>query len=204
MDADTLKLLYALKESQNAEWEITPAEIVAFLSSNQKSLSALADASMPEKIGLLKSITDAVMADKALDEARLAELTGMDAGQARQLSLLYTYKNGDTAGWRLSTEQFIGFLSDEVLNDSEMSDRIGADDRKKLTGASAVVKAVLSGKPYTSQVYCRQTAFAVTETGSIDRTRRLQYNAGGGRCLLSFRVIQSNPPKYHVDISKDI
>lgn len=151
MDADTMKLLYTLKDSQNAAWEITPAEIVAFLNDNQKTLSALADAAMLEKIGLLKNITDAVSADEKLDEARLAELTGMEAGQAQQLSLLYTYKKGDTAGWKLSTEQFIRFLSDEVLNDPEMSDRISTDDRKKLTSASAVIGAVLSGKQYSGR-----------------------------------------------------
>ncbi len=151
MDADTMKLLYTLKDSQNAAWKIAPAEIVAFLSSNQKNLSAAADEEMLEKIGLLKNIIDAVKADEALDDARLAELTGMKADQAQQLSLLYTYKKGDTADWKLSTEQFIAFLSDEVLNDPEMSDRISTDDRKKLTGASAVIEAVLSGTKYTSK-----------------------------------------------------
>ena len=151
MDADTMKLLYALKESRNAAWRVTPADMIAFLSSSKETLSSMADAETMEQIDLLKRITDAAAADEALDEKRLAELTGMKEDQAEQLFLLYTYQNSGTAGWKLSAEQFIGFLTGEVLGDPEISGRFGADDRKKLTGTSAVIRGVISGKQYTSK-----------------------------------------------------
>ena len=151
MDAAAMKLLYALKDSQNAAWKASPETVVSFLNEHQDDLSAMADAEMLSKIGLLQNIIDAVIADEKLDEARLAELTDTEADKAAQLFLLYTYKQSDTAGWKLSAEQFVGFLAKDVLTDPDMTDRFGEDERKQLTSTADIISAVLSGKAYTSK-----------------------------------------------------
>ncbi|MBP5362351.1 MAG: MMPL family transporter [Ruminococcus sp.] len=151
MDSDTMKLLYTLKESKNSKWVLSLENIISFMSKNKKDLSSMANSEVLSKIDLLKKISDSAIAEEKLDENRLVELTGIKADKAQQLSLLYTYKKGDTDSWKLSTAEFITFLSNDVLSDPGMSDRFESADLQKLQNANIIINAVLSDKEYTSK-----------------------------------------------------
>ncbi|MBQ4486979.1 MAG: MMPL family transporter [Oscillospiraceae bacterium] len=159
MDADTMKLLYVLKEQRKAgtsedgekeENKISLSELAEFLSSSKDKLEGMADEDMLSKVDTLKDIMDAARAEEKLSERRLSEITGIDAGNARKLFFLYTYKKGDTSGWQLSPKRFVDFLADNVLSDEELSKNISESDSSRLTSASKIMDAVISGKPCTS------------------------------------------------------
>ena len=75
---------------------------------------------------------------------------GMDAGQVRQLYLLYTSRHGDTSGWTLSVQQFVDFLCQEVLPDARFADQLSGVDTSQLQSARTVIDAVASGRSYTA------------------------------------------------------
>lgn len=173
LDTDTMKLLFTLKDSKTAAWKLTLKDLVGFLNDHAKALSGLADADMLDQIGVLKTISDAALAEEQLDGKRLSELMSMEEETAQKLFLLYTYKRGKTDSWRLSAEQFMRFLAEDVLADREMSKQIPADQHNSLTSAAKIVQAVVSGKTYTSDEMAK--LFAGMSDEMDDGTMALLY-----------------------------
>ena len=155
MDSDTMKILYTLGASENSDRKMSLQSLVEFLSTNKDTLSGMADEEMLSKIDMLKNIMDSAKRNEKLGKIRLAELTSTDESTAQQLLMLYTYKKGDTAGWKLSAEKFIHFIESDILNDMEFQDKFSEDDKKKLTAFSDIINAIISEKEYTSEEMAR-------------------------------------------------
>ncbi|MCR5168087.1 MAG: MMPL family transporter, partial [Oscillospiraceae bacterium] len=151
MDSGTMKMLYTLRESDSVEWKVSLYSLVDFLSTNKDNLSGMADEEMLSNIDMLKNIMDSAKRNEKLGKKRLAELTSTDESTAQQLLMLYTYKNGDTANWKLSAEKFLHFIESDILNDMNMQDKFSEDDKKKLTAFSDIITAIISEKEYTSE-----------------------------------------------------
>jgi len=150
MDSASMKQLYALRDSKDADWKMSTGALVDFLISNKKELSGTADKEMLDKIDMLKAIMESAEAGDKLDAKALSELTGTEEDKAQQLLLLYTYKNGDTDDWKLSVREFVDFLVSDVLGNKNFKGRFSSSEAEKLTGLSALVDAVISGKEYDS------------------------------------------------------
>lgn len=150
MDSASMKQLYALRDSKDADWKMSLESLVDFLLKNKKELSGTADKEMLDRIDMLKDIMESAKAGEELDAAALSELTGMEEEKAQQLLLLYTYKNGDTADWKLSVKEFLDFLVSDVLGNKDFRGRFSSSEADKLRSVSSVVDAVISGRKYDS------------------------------------------------------
>lgn len=150
MDAASMKQLYALKDSKTADWKMSLQTLVNFLSASKKELAGMADAEMLDRIDMLRAIMESAAAGEKLDAKALSELTCMEETKAEQFLLLYTYKKGDTADWKLSVKEFIDFIKSDVLSNKDYQNRFDADQSKKLKSVSSVVDAVISGREYDS------------------------------------------------------
>ena len=147
MDEDTVRLLFVAYHTLNGDlltgdWNVSMQTLVNFLAEH----SALLDDAQAQQITMLSRIINGSVDGTSYSAAELADLLGMDAGQVRQLYLLYTSRHGDTSGWTLSVQQFVDFLCQEVLPDA----RFAGVDTSQLQSARTVIDAVASGRSYTA------------------------------------------------------
>ena len=151
MDEDTVRLLFVAYHTLNGDlltgdWNISMQTLVNFLAEH----SALLDDTQTQQITMLSRIINGSVDGTSYSVAELADLLGMDAGQVRQLYLLYTSRHGDTSGWTLSVQQFVDFLCQEVLPDARFADQLSGVDTSQLQSARTVIDAVASGRSYTA------------------------------------------------------
>ena len=151
MDEDTVRLLFVAYHTLNGDlltgdWNVSMQTLVNFLAEH----SALLDDAQAQQITMLSRIINGSVDGTSYSAAELADLLGMDAGQVRQLYLLYTSRHGDTSGWTLSVQQFVDFLCQEVLPDARFADQLSGVDTSQLQSARTVIDAVASGRSYTA------------------------------------------------------
>lgn len=151
MDEDTVRLLFVAYHTLNGDlltgdWNVSMQTLVNFLAEH----SALLDDTQAQQITMLSRIINGSVDGTSYSAAELADLLGMDAGQVRQLYLLYTSRHGDTSGWTLSVQQFVDFLCQEVLPDARFADQLSGVDTSQLQSARTVIDAVASGRSYTA------------------------------------------------------
>ena len=151
MDEDTVRLLFVAYHTINADlltggWELSMQELANFLADH----SDLLDAAQAQQITTLSRIINGSVNGTNYAAPELAALLGMDAGQIRQLYLLYTSRHGDTSGWTLSVQQFVDFLCREVLPDARFASQLSGVDTSQLQSARTVIDAVASGRSYTA------------------------------------------------------
>ena len=127
-------------------WELSMQELANFLADH----SDLLDAAQAQQITTLSRIINGSANGTSYAAPELAALLGMDAGQIRQLYLLYTSRHGDTSGWTLSVQQFVDFLCQEVLPDARFASQLSGVDTSQLQSARTVIDAVASGRSYTA------------------------------------------------------
>ena len=151
MDEDTVRLLFVAYHTLNGDlltgdWNVSMQTLVNFLAEH----SALLDDAQAQQITMLSRIINGSVDGTSYSAAELADLLGMDAGQVRQLYLLYTSRHGDTSGWTLSVQQFVDFLCQEVLPDARFASQLSGVDTSQLQSARTVIDAVASGRSYTA------------------------------------------------------
>ena len=151
MDEDTVRLLFVAYHTLNGDlltgdWNVSMQTLVNFLAEH----SALLDDAQAQQITMLSRIINGSVDGTSYSAAELADLLGMDAGQVRQLYLLYTSRHGDTSGWTLSVQQFVDFLCQEVLPDARFAGQLSGVDTSQLQSARTVIDAVASGRSYTA------------------------------------------------------
>ena len=151
MDEDTVRLLFVAYHTLNGDlltgdWNVSMQTLVNFLAEH----SALLDDAQAQQITMLSRIINGSVDGTSYSAAELSDLLGMDAGQVRQLYLLYTSRHGDTSGWTLSVQQFVDFLCQEVLPDARFADQLSGVDTSQLQSARTVIDAVASGRSYTA------------------------------------------------------
>ena len=151
MDEDTVRLLFVAYHTLNGDlltgdWNVSMQTLVNFLAEH----SALLDDTQAQQITMLSRIINGSVDGTSYSAAELSDLLGMDAGQVRQLYLLYTSRHGDTSGWTLSVQQFVDFLCQEVLPDARFASQLSGVDTSQLQSARTVIDAVASGRSYTA------------------------------------------------------
>ncbi|MFR6425515.1 MAG: hypothetical protein ACLUNO_08180 [Oscillospiraceae bacterium] len=110
MDEETVRLLFVAYHAANVDlitggWDVSMRDLANFLADH----SALLDSAQAQQITTLSWIINGSVYGTSYSAPELATLLGMDAGQMRQLYLLYISRHGDTSGWTLSVQQFVDF-----------------------------------------------------------------------------------------------
>jgi len=151
MDEETVRLLFVAYHAANVDlitggWDVSMQDLANFLSDH----SALLDSAQAQQITTLSWIINGSVYGTSYSAPELATLLGMDAGQMRQLYLLYISRHGDTSGWTLSVQQFVDFLCQEVLPDARFASQLSGVDTSQLQSARTVIDAVASGRSYTA------------------------------------------------------
>ncbi len=139
MDAEKLKLVYALYDSRHVHTELalSPKTVVNFLVEkvipNPEYASRLGTDKIA-KIQVVSGLMNAAIAGTQYDYQALYRALSPLSGKldANQLFLVYLYHGSlydYDDNWTLTIEQFVAFLNEKVLPDSRFAERI--DDEKR-------------------------------------------------------------------------
>jgi len=151
MDAGQMKILYTVYAAQRGAaegWKLSLREVVATMAESADDFSGFINAEQLAQLQTARRIMDGAAAGTRYTPKEMADLTGMDTAQARQLYLLYIGQHGDTSGWALSVWNFLQFIGSDILPNDAFSGRFDAKTRMQLQAANNIAAAVLSEKVY--------------------------------------------------------
>ena len=151
MDAASMSTLYALKSGADApDRSVALIDMVDFLLSDIAP-DAQFGATFTDKnvadMTRLSRIMHAALEGRQLSYAELTEITGSDASDMKLLFTLKEAKSNPDFG-RMSVEEFITFLTERILPDAKMYEKITDQRRKDLNSLSLLVNAVMSDREY--------------------------------------------------------
>lgn len=159
LDAGTLSLIYAYSDltADPSLHTISLRKLVTYMLEDD-TISASIPADQKKQLARLKKIMDASASGKKLSAKKMGSILGMKSSDVNRIYLLHQYKKGRTGSWKLTPQQFINFLVDQVLTDSSMKSRIGGK-ASDLKFAKRLINSVVSGRQFT----CGQLADFLAE-----------------------------------------
>lgn len=145
LDAEKLKLVYALYDSRHVTTELmlSPKAVLDFLVEsvlpNEQYASRLSEDSRV-KISTVHGLMRAAIAGTQYDYSALYRALSplSDKLDRNQIFLVYLYHGSlydYDENWALSIEQFVAFLNDSILPDSRFDGRIDEETREKIVDA---------------------------------------------------------------------
>ena len=143
---EKLKQVYQVYQTSVMVKQLSPADFVNFLIDNADDPRISLDEAAKAKLQLVQKV---ITNQKTLyTSAGLANAFSLDAKQLNLVFALYDYRHvsGDPM---LSVEQVINFLTDEVFNDAEYSNRLDDEKKNKVRVISGLMQAARMGVPYT-------------------------------------------------------
>jgi predicted RND superfamily exporter protein len=163
IDKDSLDLIYGLYVSKNQETTISLNNLINFLVDdvmNNKEYSSSFDANERTKLTTVKSIIKASLnGTKYTKDEMIGILSKLsDELDNDTLELVYLYfgsSNEYNESWKLTVEQFVNYLNDDILQDSRFNDFIDEDMKKDIKDSKkdiADAKELLVGDKYSRVV----------------------------------------------------
>ena len=143
---DKLKQVYQVYQTSTMVKQMTPVEFVNFLIDNADDPRISLDAAAKAKLQLVQKVI--TNQQTLYTSTGLANAFSLDGKQLNLVFALYDYRyvNGDP---KLSVERVINFLTDEVFNDAEYSNRLDDEKKNKVRVISGLMQAAKMGVPYT-------------------------------------------------------
>ena len=151
MDIQGLSLAYAYRQVSESPKDFTHSvkHVLHFMLSNKDIRSSMSK-KQKKQLKTLRRIVDCAVSGKALTARAMGKLLGMKPKDVRSLYLLHTYRHGNTGSWKLSPQQFIHFLINDILTDASLKNRIG-DDADDLKLAGRLIDSAVAGTSFTYQ-----------------------------------------------------
>lgn len=202
IDKNTLDLIYGLYSSKNnsQNQNISLYQLTEFINQdvvNNKEYASNMSEDSQTKLKTLRTIMNSVKNNtKYSKEEMFAMLSSIEKNIDKdQLELVYIYYGSTTEfnpSWTLTTEQFVNFLNDDILNDSRFTDFLDTDRTKKIKEAKeklAAAKKLLVGANYSRVVINSKLDLEGEETYQFIRNIKNDL----GKEIKDFYVIGSSP-----------
>lgn len=153
MDSGMLKTLFIYHDAQTgaaSSWRLSLRTVINFLLNNRDTFSSMMGADAVSQLSMAQQMIEGSVNGTAYSAEKLAGLIGMDSAQLKQLYLLYFSEHGDTSTWQLPVQTLVNFLNSDVLTNPDYADLLDQDTQTLLTGAKAMIDAVVDGEKYTA------------------------------------------------------
>jgi len=149
LDAGSIAFAYAYGDltANPSSHMISVQNLVSYLLSDKDTSSSLS-AAQKKQLGMLKQIIDASVSGKKLSAKKMGSILGMKSSDVNKIYLLHQYEDGNTGSWKLTPQQFINFLVNQVLTDSSLRSRIGSN-ASDLRFAQKLINSVVAGTEFT-------------------------------------------------------
>lgn len=139
--------------ADSGEKLLSVREIINYLVKNSSMFSAVIGERLAD-LETAQSLINAAVDESVFTSSELAKLVGMDKSQAESLYLLYISERGDTSGWKISPQEFVGFITKKVLPNKSFASYFDKKTAADLKNGKTLIDAVVSGKAYSaSEMY---------------------------------------------------
>jgi hypothetical protein len=205
IDKDSLDLIYGLYISKNQDTTISLNNLVDFLVDdvmNSSDYSSSFDANQKTKLTTVRSIIKASINEtKYTKDEMIGILSNLsDELEDNTLELVYLYfgsSNEYNENWKLTVEQFVNFLNDDILQDERFNDFIDEDMKKDITDSKKDIddaKELLVGDKYSRVVLNTNMELEDEQTFNYIQKIKDILNEEG----IEFYVIGDSPMAYEM------
>ena len=152
LDPVMINMLYYHYYNDGKVGTMTPSAFLNFISDTVMKDEAFADYiddDMRNNVDLIHKFADAEALQKPMTADDLAEVFDMDAGDIRDLFLLYQIENNTAATGRMTLATFADFVVNDVSKDSAYSAMFDKATVSKLSQLSTYTNAKKMTTPYT-------------------------------------------------------
>ena len=130
----------------------SPVEFVNFILKHQNDdmLKSSLSSSMKSKLGLAKTVMDAVNSNKKFTSAELSKTFGLDN---KQLRLLYSlnYLENVSKNPKMSVKTLVEFLNNSIVNDAKYGKELSNDQRTMLAVVTDLMHYSIENRSYNSK-----------------------------------------------------
>lgn len=195
VEKSPMKMLFTYSESsaKAGSWKLSPQTAVNFLAEHQKEFSSALGNENLSALGTAQKLINSSVEGTAYSPEQLGALLGMDVSQLTPLFLLYQSRHGNTESWKISVQEFISFISEDVLENEALSGSfsgLDAGSAAQIKSAGALAGAVVSEKAFSPE---EMAALLKSLDGLGDMTDRLDANTLELLFLLRASLADSDP-----------
>lgn len=153
MKKSMVKMLYIYHDSSKKSntWTMSLQKAIHYITKNKNAFGNLLDSSMLEQLDTGKKLIDATVNGNFYTSSGMANMLDMKQSDMDMIYTLYVYKRGEISNWKISAENFIHFLTQNVLTDKEMAENLDADARKNLKTVKKIIDGVITEKKYSAK-----------------------------------------------------
>ena len=149
---EPLFLLYQSKYGDTSGWKLAPQPFVDFLADEalaNEEVAGQMDKDAAAMLGTAKALTDAVVSGKAYTSKEMEELMGgfgggMDANSIDLLYMFHASTQHSNPEWKLSIEQLLDFLSNDMVNDPRFSAMMSPEMKDGISGINTQMTESIS------------------------------------------------------------
>ena len=148
MDQSSMKLLYSYHKMADGKDTVSLQKMVNYLVGSGSSSLGKDSVS---KLKKLQNIINASVSGSQYGYIDMASALGMEQEQLRKLYLIYEQEHSGSSGKKLSVQDFVVFLSEELEDNEELAKNMEQDSVDTVGSAKILVDAVVSGKKYSPE-----------------------------------------------------
>ncbi len=146
---DSVKSIYILKTSQG--FKMTPINFIDFILEHQNDnvLSSKLNKEAVQNLSKIQNITQSVLNNQTYNYNNMAQFLNANPEDLKLLYSLYDLKyKGNTVN--LSYENFVNFLLNDVLTNSQYSSNIDTSKKEKIETVNKIIASSLNETKYSS------------------------------------------------------
>lgn len=208
IDKDTVQLLYGVYLNNQGNSSVSIYNFVNFLLNDvvtDNKYSSLFSDEQIKKLETIKSIMDSsIKGYKYSNDEIIVILNnlvdGMDSNTIELLYMYYGSMNDYNDNWRLTIEEFINYLNDDILKDERLSDFIDKSLKKKIKSGKKSIssaKNMLVGSNYSRIVL--NTKYGYEDKDTFAFIKKL--NKELGKDLDEYYVVGDSTMAYEMNDS---
>lgn len=153
MEPEMLKILYAVHDfdKNGVDKKLSLHTVINFIGENKDTFAPLMGEENLSLMEMGETLVNGVVSGEKFSSAELASAVGIEPSMLRQLFMLYKAENGDTSKWKISLQDFVSFISEEILPDKTYSAFIDKDMTGMITAGDKIINAVINSESYTAK-----------------------------------------------------
>ncbi len=155
MEPELVKILYSVYDfdKNGADKKLSLQTVIGFIGENKETFAPLMGEENLSLIETGETLVNGVVSGKSFTSAELAEAVGFEEPMLRQLFMLYKAEKGDTSKWKLSLQDFVSFISSEILPNEDYSAFIEDGMADLLLTAEKLIDAIVADKSFTAKEF---------------------------------------------------
>ncbi len=155
MEPGLVKILYSVYDfdKNDTEKKLSLQTVIGFISENKETFAPLMGEENLALIEMGETLVNGVVSGKKFTSAELAEAVGFEEPMLRQLFMLYRAEKGDTAKWKLSLQDFVSFISNDILPNKDYASFIEDGMTDLIVTAEKLINAIVEDKSFTAKEF---------------------------------------------------